>query len=134
MLLVTGVVGFSLQLVVFGYYGYGMIQVFTMIPIIIFLIELLSLSIPKWINTPLDILGHNSMNMWYIHYISFAPYIICYIYSDKWILFPRVDIVAVILGVIISLVIAIPFTYIDNKLIKKIVIKPKQKSFEQHIQ
>ena len=107
---------------------------FTVTPIIIFLIELLSLSIPKWINTPLDILGHNSMNMWYIRYILFAPYIICYIYSDKWILFSRVGIVAVILGVIISLVIAIPFIFIDNKFIKKIVIKPKQESFEQHIQ
>lgn len=107
---------------------------FTVIPIIIFLIELLSLNIPKWINKSLDILGHNSMNMWYIHYIFFAPYIICYIYSDKWILFSRVGVVAVILGVIISLAISIPFTYIDNKFIKKIVIKSKQKSFEQHIQ
>jgi len=126
MLLVTGVVGFSLQPVVFGYYGYGVIQVFTVIPIIIFLIELLSLNIPKWINKSLDILGYNAMNMWYIHYIFFAPYIICYIYSDKWILFSRVGVVAVLIGVIISLVIATPFTYIVDKFIKKFTIKPKQ--------
>lgn len=69
-----------------------------------------------------------------IHYVFFAPYIIRYIYGDKWILLSRIGVVAVILGVIISLVLAIPFTYIDNKFIKKIIIKPKQKSFEQHIQ
>ena len=62
ILLVTGVVGFSLQLIVFGYYGYGVIQVLTAIPITIFSIELLSLNIPKWINKSLDILGHNSIS------------------------------------------------------------------------
>ena len=122
-MLVTGVVGFSLQLVVFGYYGKGVIQPFTIVPIIIFLVELFSFNIPKWISKPLDILGHNSMNIWYILYIFFCPYIICYIYSDKWILFSKVGVVAAILGVIISLITSIPFTYIDNKFIKKIDIR-----------
>lgn len=122
IMLVTGVVGFSLQLVVFGYYGKGVIQPFTVVPIIIFLIKLFSFNIPKWILKPLDILGHNSMNIWYIHYIFFCPYIICYIYSDRWILFSKVGVVAVILGVLISLIISIPFTFIDNKFIKKINI------------
>lgn len=67
-------------------------------------------------------IGHNSMNIWYIRYIFFCPYIICYIASDKWILFSKIGVVAVILGVIISFIISMPFTYIDNKFIKKINI------------
>lgn len=74
---VNGVVGFLLQLIVYGYYGKGVIQPFTVVPIIIFLIELFSFNIPKWISKLLDLLGHNSMNIWYIHYIFFCPYIIC---------------------------------------------------------
>lgn len=126
IILVTGVVGFSLQLIVFGYYGKGVIQPFSVVPIMIFLIELLSFNIPKCVTKSLDILGKNSMNMWYIHYIFFAPYITCYIHSDQWIIFSKVGIVAVILGAIISLIIALPFTYIDNKLIRKISFTHKQ--------
>lgn len=125
IILVTGVVGFSLELIIFGYYGKGIIQPFSVVLIIIFLVELFSLNIPKWINKPLDVLGTNSMNMWYIHYIFFCPFIICYIHSDQWILFSKVGIVAVALGTIIALIISLPFTYIDNRFIKKIKIALK---------
>ena len=123
ILLVSGVVGISLQIFIFGYYGKGFIQPISVVFIMTFLIELLSFNVPKVITFPLDILGKNSMNMWYTHYIFFAPYITCYIYSDQWILFSKVAIAGLIIAVVISLIVSLPFTYIDNKLIKQISFK-----------
>ena len=122
ILLVSGIVGISLQVAIFGYYWKGFIQPISVVFIMVFLVELFSFNVPKAIAYPLDLLGKNSMNMWYIHYIFFAPYITCYIYSDQWVLFPRIAVVSLILALGISLLIAIPFTFIDNRFIKKITL------------
>lgn len=119
-LLVCGLIGLGAQILVFGYLGKGIIQPFSVVPIIIFLITLFSFNMPSWISKPLDLLGKNSMNMWYIHYIFFCPFIIYYIKSDYWILFSKIGIIAVIFAILISLVISIPFSFIDNKFIRKI--------------
>ena len=125
VLLVSGIVGFVPQLIVFGYFGKGVIQPFAVVPIIVFLIALFNLRIPSFIGKPLDVLGHNSMNMWYIHYIFFCPYIIAYIHSDQWILFSKVGIVAIVIGTLIALVLSLPFTWADDHLIAKITISKK---------
>ena len=122
VLLVCGIIGFVPQILVFGYYGKGVIQPFTVVPIAFFFIALFNLNVPKWVGKPLDVLGHNSMNMWYVHYIFFCAYIIPYIHSDSWILFSKVGIVAVILGVLISLAVSLPFTLLDDHAIRRITI------------
>lgn len=125
IMLITGIVGFSLELIGFGYYGKGIVQPFSVVFIIVFIVELFSFNTPKWLNKALDILGYNSMNMWYIHYIFFCPFIIYYIHSDQWILFSKVGIIAVILGTVISLLISLPFTFINNRFIRKIKISSR---------
>ena len=123
ILLFSGVAGVSLQVIIFGYYGKGFIQPISVVFIMVFLIELFSFNVPKVITYPLDILGKHSMNIWYIHYIFFAPYITCYIYSDQWILFSKIAVVGLITAVMISLLVVAPFTYLDNKFIRIITSK-----------
>ncbi len=121
ILLVSGTIGFASQIMIFGYFGKAIIQPFSVVFIMVFLTELFSFNLPNWLDKSLKALGNNSMNMWYIHYIFFCPYIIYYIKSDQWILFSKIGIIAVIICTVLSLILAIPFTYINNKIFRRIL-------------
>lgn len=125
-LIIVLMTGIGIQ-VIYVFFGFGFVQPFSSLLIIIFLVWIFNRKIFKALSFCLDILGKNSMNIWFIHYLFFAPYIYYYIMSNEWILWPKIALFSTLLCLLISLFISLPYTLFDSKIISKIKIAKSNK-------
>lgn len=122
--LLFGGVGLLLTALVYGYFGKGIILPIGAILTIIALNNLLSLNSPQWINRSLCFIGNNSMNVWYLHYIFFAPFILQIININKIAFFNGCPaILSLIIVFAITIILSVPFYLLNKFLISKIKIK-----------